>query len=71
MGAAAEGSALRPGIRVLLEAAFGKLAEDGHIPDRGEREVRFRLDERGRIRWFEPTRIRVPASELEPPPAPT
>lgn len=65
MGAPTEGRDLRPGLRVLLEAALGKLADDGHIPDRGDREVVFRLDKNGRIRWFEVRRVRVPASELE------
>jgi hypothetical protein len=62
---AVEADAVPPSVRKLLELDLRRLADEGHIPARGEREVRIRLDEAGRIRWFEPSRVRVPASELE------
>jgi hypothetical protein len=51
--------------RLYLEAALARLAQSGHIPARGEREVTVRIDKDGRIRWFQATRIRAPASELD------
>jgi hypothetical protein len=55
----------RPSLRDLLEANLAALAAAGVLPARGERELRIRLDEHGRIRWFEPSRVRAPASELD------
>ncbi len=56
---------LGPSLRKLIELDMLRLAEEGHIANGGEREVRIRLDTNGRIRWFEALRVRVPASELE------
>lgn len=51
--------------RAYLEVALARLAAHGKIPGNGEREIRIRIDTNGRIKWFEPTQVRVPASELE------
>jgi len=55
----------RRGLREFLERDLRELADAGVIPDRGTRDIRFRLNADGRIAWFEATRVRVPASELE------
>jgi len=57
---------LAPSVRKLLELDLARLADEGHMSKHGQREVTFRLDERGHVKWFESRRIRVPASELEP-----
>lgn len=56
----------RVSLRSRLELDLESLAAAGHIPEEGEREVRLRIDENGGIKWFEATRIRVPADELGP-----
>lgn len=56
---------LRPDDRKLLEETFRRLVARGKIAASGEREVRFRIDTDGRIRWYEASTIRAPASELE------
>lgn len=56
---------LRPTLRELIEGNFRALAAEGHIPDRGEREITFRLDDAENLRWFTASRVRAPASELE------
>jgi hypothetical protein len=56
-----DGSSLRSN----LEGALEQLAARGHIPQEGEREITIRIDGHGQIKWFEATRIRVPASGLD------
>lgn len=51
--------------RAYLEVALARLARAGKIAVGLEQEVRFRVDREGRVRWYEYTPIRVPASELE------
>lgn len=52
-------------VRQLLEDDLRSLAETGPLADRGEREVIFRVDRDGFVRWFSTGPTRVPASELE------
>jgi len=56
---------LEPDLRADLERVLHRIAAAGRIPDRGERELVIRLDTTGRVRWFTPSQVRVPASELE------
>lgn len=65
MAAHADPLDLQADDRTFLEVAFARLAIHGKIPPSGQRDVTFRLDENGRIRWFEASTVRVPASELE------
>lgn len=51
--------------RAYLEVALARLARAGKIAAGLEQDVRFRVDKNGRVRWYEYTPIRVPASELE------
>jgi hypothetical protein len=60
-----DGEALAPSLRRLLELDLQRLVDEGHMLPAGERELRIRIDTDGRIRWFEPVSVRVPASELE------
>lgn len=60
-----DASQLQPDLRAALEALFRRAATAGHIPDRGTRDLRFRLNDDGHVAWFEATRVRVAASELE------
>jgi hypothetical protein len=60
-----DAEALGPPLRKLLEDDLRRFAAEGHMQAAGERELRIRLDTHGKIRWFEATSIRVPASELE------
>jgi hypothetical protein len=55
----------RRGLRQLLEDDFRDLVRLGLLADRGERELTFKLDDAGFIRWVSSTRVRAPASELE------
>lgn len=65
--AAAKASTLGRSLRGLVELTLRRLAEQGKIPAGGEREIVFRLDGDGNLRWYEPRAIRVPASELDQP----
>lgn len=55
---------LEPDLRAELEALLRRVARAGHIPDRGEREIRIRLKPDDHISWFEAHRVRVPGTEL-------
>ena len=52
-------------LRKMVEADLTTLAEAGAIPDRGEREIRIRIDRDGYVKWFEAWRVRVSSRELE------
>jgi hypothetical protein len=60
-----EAEALKPSTRALRESELLRLFREGHVPPVGERELRIRIDTGGKIRWFEASRIRGSASELE------
>lgn len=64
MDAASEAAELEPTLRAELEGVLLRLAKAGHIPDRGEREIVIRIKPDHHVSWFEPRRVRVPASEL-------
>lgn len=65
MGSISGADELEPDLRADLERVLLRIAAAGKIPERGERELRIRLDAGSRIRWFEASTVRVPASELE------
>jgi hypothetical protein len=44
---------------------YPRTVAEGHLPPRGQRELRIRIGDDGFIRWFEATRVRAPASEPE------
>lgn len=62
---AAEAAALEPDLRAEIERVLRRLAVAGHIPDRGTRDVSFRINSDHRIAWYSATWVRVPATELE------
>lgn len=64
-----DAAVLEPDLRADLERVLRRIAGAGKIPDSGERELRVRLGGDGRVRWYEASTVRVPASELEAGPA--
>lgn len=60
----AHGAALDQSLRAELTRVLRRLAKAGLIPEEGEREVRIRIKPDHSVAWIEPTRIRIPASEL-------